>query len=209
EAVFALNLLQSNVNVLAAIQAAGPQPASKVLGKTTHYLFRLGYMPDSLNTLGVVHISGTKEKSLEAAFCLMLLMTINPKEKVGLFTLLHLVSVRERIMINGKPITEKLFAKYFWEVWDWFEDGHQEVSIGYFPIRSAYFYYLTFMAYHVFLSKCISETILEDHVGGLLNPMNLAPFPIVTGVPLLGLDHVSIFGHLILRLLARKCYLLQ
>jgi len=29
-----------------------------------------------------------------------------------------MVAVRERIRINGAPIEEALFAKYFWEVWD-------------------------------------------------------------------------------------------
>lgn len=29
-----------------------------------------------------------------------------------------MVAVRERIRINGKPIEEEMFAKYFFEVWD-------------------------------------------------------------------------------------------
>lgn len=37
---------------------------------------------------------------------------------VGLYTSPHLVAVRERIRINGKPISEEDFAKYFFEVWD-------------------------------------------------------------------------------------------
>ena len=37
---------------------------------------------------------------------------------IGLYTSPHLVAVRERIRINGKPISEEQFAKYFFEVWD-------------------------------------------------------------------------------------------
>ena len=29
-----------------------------------------------------------------------------------------MVAVRERIRINGDPIAEDMFARYFWEVWD-------------------------------------------------------------------------------------------
>jgi folylpolyglutamate synthase len=29
-----------------------------------------------------------------------------------------MVSVRERIRINGNPLSEEVFAKYFFEVWD-------------------------------------------------------------------------------------------
>ncbi|KAG0144437.1 hypothetical protein CROQUDRAFT_134356 [Cronartium quercuum f. sp. fusiforme G11] len=204
EAVLALNSLQTNANVLAAIQAAGPQPASKVLGQTTHYLRRLGYKPDDLNALGVVHISGTKGKGSTAAFCSTLLTTINPEAKVGLFTSPHLVAVRERIRINGKPITEELFAKYFWEVWDRFEDGHGEPALPDLSIRPAYFRYLTCMAYHVFLSERVDATILEVGVGGLLDPTNIVPSPIVTGVTSLGLDHVNVLGYSILEIAGHK-----
>ena len=36
----------------------------------------------------------------------------------GLYTSPHLVAVRERIRINGAPIYESTFVKYFYEVWD-------------------------------------------------------------------------------------------
>ena len=37
---------------------------------------------------------------------------------IGLYTSPHLVAVRERIRINGKPLPEDEFAKYFFEIWD-------------------------------------------------------------------------------------------
>ena len=36
----------------------------------------------------------------------------------GLFTSPHLVDIRERIRLNGEPIVEDLYLRYFWEVWD-------------------------------------------------------------------------------------------
>jgi folylpolyglutamate synthase len=36
----------------------------------------------------------------------------------GLYTSPHMVSVRERIRINGTPLSEEDFAKFFFEVWD-------------------------------------------------------------------------------------------
>ena len=36
----------------------------------------------------------------------------------GLYTSPHLVAVRERIRINGAPLSEETFTKYFYEVWD-------------------------------------------------------------------------------------------
>ena len=37
--------------------------------------------------------------------------------KTGLFTSPHLVNINERIRLNGKPISDEVFAKYFCEVW--------------------------------------------------------------------------------------------
>jgi folylpolyglutamate synthase len=41
-----------------------------------------------------------------------------PPSKIGLYTSPHLRFVRERIQINNEPISEDLFAKYFFDVWD-------------------------------------------------------------------------------------------
>lgn len=34
----------------------------------------------------------------------------------------HLVQVRERIRINGQPISKELFSKYFWQVYNRLEE---------------------------------------------------------------------------------------
>ncbi|PLW14938.1 hypothetical protein PCASD_17378 [Puccinia coronata f. sp. avenae] len=195
EAILALNSLQSNAAVLAAIQAAGPPPGEQVLSQTTYYLRRLGYKPRDLNVLNAIHISGTKGKGSTAAFCSSLLSTIKPSAKVGLFTSPHLVAVRERIRINGKPISEQLFARYFWDLWERFEHGNGEPVRQDLPIRPAYFRYLTYMAYHAFITERVDATVLEVGLGGLRDPTNLIPSPIVTGVSSLGLDHVKVLGH--------------
>ena len=41
-----------------------------------------------------------------------------PFPSLGLYTSPHLMEVRERIRINGAPISQELFAKYFFDVWD-------------------------------------------------------------------------------------------
>lgn len=37
--------------------------------------------------------------------------------KTGFYSSPHLIEVRERIRINGKPLSKSLFSKYFWEVY--------------------------------------------------------------------------------------------
>ncbi|MBW0511758.1 hypothetical protein O181_051473 [Austropuccinia psidii MF-1] len=204
EAVIALNRLQSNANVLASIQAAGPLPSKEVFASTNYYLRRAGYRPQDLNELNAIHISGTKGKGSTSAFCYSLLNDINPSSKIGLFTSPHLVAVRERIQINGKPLSEGKFAEYFWQVWDRFDDGQGEPLQPELPIRPAYFRYLVYLAYHVFLAERVDASIFEVGIGGLLDATNLIPSPIVTGVTSLGFDHVQLLGHSILEIAGHK-----
>jgi folylpolyglutamate synthase len=39
-----------------------------------------------------------------------------------------MVAVRERIRVNGVPISEELFAKFFFDVWDRLEEDQHQVS---------------------------------------------------------------------------------
>jgi len=68
--------------------------------------------------MNVLHITGTKGKGSTSAFVSTILTKLAPAAKVGLYTSPHMVAVRERIRINDEPISEGLFARYFWEVWD-------------------------------------------------------------------------------------------
>lgn len=61
----------------------------------------------------------------------------------------HLVQVRERIRINGRPISKDLFTKYFWQVYGRL-DRSKEAHGGTMP---AYFRFLTILAFHVFLQE--------------------------------------------------------
>ena len=38
--------------------------------------------------------------------------------KTGFYSSPHLVAARERIRINGKPISEEAFSEYFWNVFN-------------------------------------------------------------------------------------------
>ena len=41
----------------------------------------------------------------------------------------HLVHVRERIRIDGWPISKQLFTKYFWETYEQLEDTKVQGSV--------------------------------------------------------------------------------
>ena len=68
--------------------------------------------------LRCVHVAGTKGKGSVCAFLTSILTRTPAAGRVGTYTSPHLVSVRERILLDGAPISRDLFARYFFEVWD-------------------------------------------------------------------------------------------
>ncbi|KAL7339224.1 Mur ligase [Rhodotorula toruloides] len=193
-AIDALNGLQSNAQVIDAIRKSGGKGGDVQLREQVEYMRRIGYEAADLNRMNVLHITGTKGKGSTSAFVSSILTTLAPKAKVGLYTSPHMVAVRERIRINGEPIAEDVFARYFWEVWDRLEQADKPAADEATPEKPAYFRYLTIMAMHVFLSERVDATILEVGVGGTYDSTNIVPQPITTGVTALGIDHIWVLG---------------
>ncbi|NWY59160.1 FOLC protein, partial [Chionis minor] len=102
----------------------------------------------------------------------------------------HLVQVRERIRINGQPISKELFSKYFWLVYNRLEETKDPAHAG----MPAYFRFLTILAFHVFLQEKVDLAVVEVGIGGAYDCTNIIRAPVVCGVSSLGIDHTSILG---------------
>lgn len=149
-----------------------------------------------------IHIAGTKGKGSTAAFTSSILAQfIGDKgtkslAKVGLYTSPHLRFVRERIQINGEPLSERLFAQYFFEIWDRLEDaakaaGEDPKAPGAKPV---YFRFLTLMAFHAYMTEKVDTAVIECGIGGAYDSTNLIECSVVTGITSLGIDHVGLLG---------------
>ncbi|KAI6034383.1 Mur ligase [Pisolithus microcarpus] len=192
DAIERLNSLQTNAAALEAARAVGPRLNPNAISEMIEFLERIEYTCEDLNTLNVIHITGTKGKGSTSAFTDSILRHVRPNWKVGLYTSPHLVAVRERIRINGKSLSEEDFAKYFFEVWDRLQKNGPKTPD--FPVMPGYFRYLTLMAFHTFMSERVDATILEVGIGGAGDSTNIVPRPIVTGITSLGLDHTAVLG---------------
>lgn len=120
--------------------------------------------------------------------------------KIGLYTSPHLKTVRERIMINGKPISEELFTKYFFEIWNRLDNSKSDLNV--FPhmgddIKPAYFRYLTLLSFHAFVSEGVDTAIYEVGVGGEYDSTNVFERPTACGISALGIDHTIMLGNTI------------
>lgn len=204
-AIDALNSLQSNAATIEAIRKSGKTVNELNEPEMTEYLARIGHKREELDEINVIHITGTKGKGSTAAFCDSLLRTVRTKgsEKIGLYTSPHMVAARERIRIDGVPLSEEMFAKYFWEVWERLEQN-TERQFSVTPLRPIYFRFMTLLAFHVFISERVAATLLEVGIGGLYDSTNIVSHPVVTGVTPLGLDHTAILGNTIEEIALQK-----
>ncbi|XP_032113242.1 folylpolyglutamate synthase, mitochondrial isoform X3 [Sapajus apella] len=110
--------------------------------------------------------------------------------KTGFFSSPHLVQVRERIRINGQPISPDLFTKYFWRLYQRLEETKDGSCVSMPP----YFRFLTLMAFHVFLQEKVDLAVVEVGIGGAYDCTNIIRKPVVCGVSSLGIDHTSLLG---------------
>lgn len=110
--------------------------------------------------------------------------------------------MRERIRIDNTPLSETLFARYFFEVYDRLTaaaaspsdadaDDADVAPPGSTPI---YARFLTLLAFHVFVREGVGAAVVETGVGGAFDATNVVPRPLATGVATLGIDHVFVLG---------------
>lgn len=197
DAVAALNTLQTNFSIIDAIRKSGGKKNQNAIPQMLEWTRRAGYPdPKAFDKLNMIHVTGTKGKGSTCAFVQSILARY-PLQKVGLYTSPHLKSVRERIRINGEPISKQKFAKYFFELWDQLES--LESDLDQFPdmgpgVKPVYFRFLTLLSFHVFLSEGVDTAIYEVGIGGEHDSTNIIVTPTVTGITSLGIDHVAVLG---------------
>lgn len=174
------------------------------------WLERAGICASDLHKLHCIHVAGTKGKGSVCAYLTSILtqpLARPAAGRVGTYTSPHLITVRERIQLDGQPISQQLFTQYFYEVWDALtasarakaaRDGLavSDVDLEGPGTKPFFFRYLTIMAFHVFLRENVKSAVVESGIGGEYDSTNILPPEAVTTtvVTQLGIDHVGMLG---------------
>ncbi|XP_066994340.2 folylpolyglutamate synthase, mitochondrial isoform X2 [Anabrus simplex] len=190
EVVKTLNSLQTNAALLQEYMNGGQRShaeQTKKMEETLKYLSRCGVTLEQLDDLSVIHVSGTKGKGSTCAFCESILR--EQGFKTGFYSSPHLVSVRERIRINGQPLSRQEFVKHFWSVYNKL-DKRKENKLD----MPSYFKFLTVMAFNVFLVEKVDVAIIEVGIGGAYDCTNILRKVQAVGITSLGLDHTYLLG---------------
>lgn len=118
-----------------------------------------------------VHVAGTKGKGTTCAITESILRHCGVT--TGLYTSPHLITVRERIKINGEPIDEATFTKYFWQVWDPIMQNRDSHTV-----TPTWFSFLTLLAFKVFFELKIDAPVIEVGIGGRTDATNVLTRPV-------------------------------
>ncbi|KAI1098584.1 FolC bifunctional protein [Jackrogersella minutella] len=203
-----LDSIQSN-RAITSLFTPSPQPAAQDLNAVAMpemlaWAQRAGITQTDLARLRCVHVAGTKGKGSVCAFATAMLARAG---RVGTYTSPHLVSVRERIRLDGEPIGRELFARYFFEVWDALTASARaearrsgatvdERVVDGPASKPFYFRFMTILAFRVFLEEGVRSAVVECGIGGEYDSTNILPAGAVTAavVAQLGVDHVGMLG---------------
>ena len=155
------------------------------LSRMIKFMHHLG---DPQRGMQNVHVTGTKGKGSTSAMIASMLGSCG--FKVGLYTSPHLHTMRERIRINGQPLSEVAFADVVGKVWP----SVKAIAGGDFPERVTTFETLTGMAFAVFAEHMVDFQVFEVGMGGTLDATNLVEDPMVCVITSISLDHTAILG---------------
>lgn len=124
-------------------------------------------------------IGGTKGKGSTAQIIEKICRTAG--HSTGLYLSPHLTCMRERIRINGNPISEERFASLIGEL----STVGKNVSV---------FEILTAAALLLFKRKAVDYSILEVGLGGRLDATNVVE-PLISVITSISKDHTNILGN--------------
>lgn len=204
EAIKQLNTLQSNIKALkeSKVRRSSAETREVQVNQVLQYLGHLNVTLDDIKKLNVIHISGTKGKGSTSAYTESILRSHG--FTTGFFSSPHLIEVRERIKLNGHPISYDTFTHYFWTVYNALHAKRSHPND-----MPAYFKFLTVMSYYMFVKEKPDVCVVEVGIGGLYDNTNIVPNTAVVGITSLGYDHLSVLGNTIEEIAAQKAGIMK
>lgn len=171
---------------LDSLQGSGIRPG---LGRIRALLRALGNPHHAYRS---IIVAGTNGKGSTCATLNSILLASG--YRTGMYTSPHLVDIRERWMIGGRPIDEELFDESI-------ETLHRAADrIG---ITPTYFEALTVMAFIAFERGRCEVAVLEVGMGGRLDATNVVR-PMAALITPVGLDHTEFLGNTLRKVAAEK-----
>jgi dihydrofolate synthase/folylpolyglutamate synthase len=150
-----------------------------------------------------VLIAGTNGKGSTAATLASILQASGLR--TGLYTSPHLVTINERIRINGVFISDDQFALLH-DMVD--RTAERLVGEGELPWHPSFFEMLTAMAFEYFAREKVELAVLEVGMGGRLDATNVVE-PRVSVITDISLDHQKFLGNTVTEIAREKAGIIR
>lgn len=143
----------------------------------------LDLLGDPQRGFRVIHVTGTNGKTSTARMIDALMRARGLR--VGRYTSPHLRTVRERIVIDGEPVSQERFVEIYDDISPYIAmaDETNDAPLSFFEI-------LTVMAYAAFADTPVDVAVVEVGMGGRWDATNVVDGDVAVVTPI-GIDHTD------------------
>lgn len=142
-----------------------------------------------------IHIAGTNGKGSTSHMLAAILRDAG--YKVGLYTSPHLVDFRERIRINGAPVSQQ-----------WVVDFVDSNKLLIEEIQPSFFEITVAMAFKAFSDEQVDIAVIETGLGGRLDSTNIIT-PLLSIITNISYDHKDILGNTLQEIAREKAGIIK
>lgn len=142
-----------------------------------------------------IHVAGTNGKGSVSHMLSSILQEAG--YKTGLYTSPHLVDFRERIKINGKPISKVSVVQFF--------ETHKSV---FKKLEPSFFEVTVAMAMQYFYEKKVDIAVIEVGLGGRLDSTNVIT-PELSVITNISYDHMDLLGDTLSKIATEKAGIIK
>jgi dihydrofolate synthase/folylpolyglutamate synthase len=156
---------------------------------------------DPQRSFPIIHVAGTNGKTSMTRMIDVLLRERGLR--TGRFTSPHLVSIRERIVVDGVPLPAERFIELYDEILPYvqFVDERQPAHLSFFEV-------LTGMMFAAFADAPVDVAVIEVGLGGRWDATNVADGTVAVIGPV-AMDHMQYLGDTIEEIAAEKAGIIK
>jgi dihydrofolate synthase/folylpolyglutamate synthase len=160
-----------------------------------------GLLGEPQRACPVIHITGTNGKTTTARMTETLLRARGLR--TGLFTSPQLSSMRERICIDGQPLSADDFVAAYEDIAPYaaMVDGQQALHLSFFEV-------LTAMAFAAFADAPVDVAVIEVGLGGTWDATNIADGAVAVITPV-AVDHTAYLGDTVAAIATEKAGIIK